>query len=377
MVDVRVLFFGTKLKAVITVIGLLGASVGGAFVVGVLGAPSVVGVENRFGEVTNETTTIETDLVVNNPNPINVQLGGTSVNYTVSMNDIAMASGSKQGLAIEQGNTTLDFTTQMQNEKIPAWWVSHIRNGEQTQLEIDARVHSSLVGQTATVPHSQEINTDIISQFNSSETRPVNANQPVVSDPVLYINRTSASWGSVSQSETPINMQFTMYNPKTSPYTITEIGYDITMNNISVGEGTTEQPYAIPGKSQKTIAATTTIQNAKLDEWWVSHLQNEQVTQLRIDFYARIKLPTGNTIRVPLDALTYTKEIETSIFTAETGNASNQTNNSSATTSQSPTPEPTTTESTEEPTTASTETTMTDDGGLLSIQKSLTHSMEL
>ena len=368
MVKFRVLFLGSKLKIGVTIFGLLIASVGGAFAVGVLGAPSVVGVENQFGAVTDETTTIDTDLTVNNPNPIGVQLGRTSVNYTVAMNDIAMASGEKEGLAIETGNSSLAFTTQMQNEKIPAWWVSHIRNGEQTQLEIDARVHSSLIGQSATVPHSQAIETDIISQFNSTETRPVNANQPVVSAPVLYINQTSASWGSVSQSETPIDMQFTLYNPKTTPYTITEIGYDITMNNISVGEGTTNQPYTIPGQSQQTIDAQTTIQNQRLDEWWVSHLQNDQVTQLRIDFYAKIELPTGNTIRIPLDELTYTKEIETEIFTGgnETGS---DTSNQSATGKPTPgtTSGETATETTEDGSAGTETSTPTDDGGLLSL----------
>lgn len=320
MVELRSVFLGTKLKTIVTVIGLLGATVGGAFAVGILGAPSVVGVENRFGEVSQETTPIRTDLFVNNPNPIGVQLGGTTVNYTVSMNDLAMANGSKEGLAITQGNTSLEFTTQMQNRKIPAWWVSHIKNGERTQLDIDARVHSSLLGQTATVPHSQEIETDIISQFNSTETRPINANQPVVSDPVLYINRTAATWGPVTESETPIDMQFVMYNPKATPYTITEVGYEITMNDISVGGGATDDPYVIPGGTERTITATTAIRNAKLDDWWVSHLKNDQVTRLQIDFYAKVELPTGNTIRVPLEALTYTKQIETDIFQSEDDN---------------------------------------------------------
>ncbi|MBX0298128.1 LEA type 2 family protein [Haloarcula nitratireducens] len=364
MVDFRAVLFGTKLKAGLTILGFLVISVGGAFAVGILGTPSVVGVDNRFGTVTDETTTIETDLIVNNPNPIGVQLGGTTVNYTVSMNDISMASGSKDGLAVTRGNTSLDFTTQMQNTKIPAWWVSHIRNGERTQLEIDARVHSSLVGQSATIPHSQEINTDIISQFNSTETRPVNANQPVVSDPVLYINRTSASWGETAEAETPINMQFTMYNPKTTPYTVTEIGYDITMNDISVGEGTTDDPHVIPGQSQETITATTTIQNEKLDEWWVSHLKNEQITQLQIDFYARIELPTGNTIRVPLDGLTYTKEIKTDIF--QSGGDEGSTANGNSTTTTAPgTATPTETDTTP----SENETTTTDDGGLLNVRQ--------
>ncbi|MFC7137390.1 hypothetical protein ACFQRB_14970 [Halobaculum litoreum] len=69
---------------------------GGAFALGVVGAPSVVGVENRFGEVTTETTTVESDLIVNNPNPIGVQLGGLTADYAVSMNGITMAEGTKE-----------------------------------------------------------------------------------------------------------------------------------------------------------------------------------------------------------------------------------------------------------------------------------------
>lgn len=314
MVDFQSFSRGSKLKAIGGVVVLLLFVIAAAYVTGLLGAPSVAGVENRFGDVTDTTTTIETDLVVNNPNPIGIQLGGMSVNYTVNMNGIAMANGTKEGLSLQRGNSTLRFSTQMQNEEIPVWWVSHIGNDERTRLEIDARVRSSLLGRTASVPYSQDIDTDIISQFNSSDTRPVNANQPVVSDPILYINRTSGAWGSVSQSKTPIEMEFVVYNPKPVPYTITEIGYDITMNNVSVGEGRTEEPHVIPGGAERTIEATTAIENPTLDKWWVSHLRRNQVTDLRIEFYARVELPTGNTVRVPLDELTYTQRIETDFF---------------------------------------------------------------
>ncbi|MFB6135392.1 MAG: LEA type 2 family protein [Halobacteriaceae archaeon] len=334
MVNPRSVLFGSKVRVAVTVLVLLVAAVGGAFAAGVLGAPGVVGVQNRFGDVTETTTAIETNLTVNNPNPVGVRLGGTSVNYTVSMNDVQMANGSKEGIAVDRGNTSLHFTTRMRNERIPAWWVSHIRNGEHTELRIDARVHSSLVGQSVSVPYTRDLNTDIISQFNSTETRPVNADQPVVSDPILYVNRTSASWGSVTDAETPIDMQFVVYNPKTTPYTITELGYHITMNNVSVGNGTTEDPYVIPGRSTKTLAATTAIRNQKLDEWWVSHLRRNQVTRLRIDFYARVELPTGNTVRVPLDELTYTKRIETDFFGNKEGGGSSSDANGTGTATQ-------------------------------------------
>jgi hypothetical protein len=42
--------------------------------------------------------------------------------------------------------------------------------------------------------------------------------------------------------------------------------------------------------------------------------ENNQVTGLKINFYARVELPTGDTVHVPLRQLTYEKRIETHIF---------------------------------------------------------------
>jgi len=314
--DERALVDGVgTLKVVVAAVGLVVASVGGAFALGVVGAPAVQGVENRFGDVTDRTTVVETDLLVQNPNPVGVQLGGTTVNYTVAMNDVDIASGSKEGLEVESGDSTVNVTTRMQNTKIPDWWYTHVGNGEVTNVTVDADIRTSLLGdRTFELQQRQRIETDIIGAFESSETRPVNASRPLVSDPVLYINRTEAEYGSITEARTPIMTDFVVYNPKTRPYAITEIGYEVTMNDILVGEGRTNETYVIPGGTAETLRTTPTIQNERLDEWWVSHLRNEQVTDLRIDFYAKIELPTGDEVRVPLDGLTYERTIETDIF---------------------------------------------------------------
>ncbi|WP_254822368.1 LEA type 2 family protein [Haloglomus halophilum] len=323
-----------RVKAVVAALGVLTASVGGAFALGLVGAPSVVDVENRFGDVNDERTMILTDLVVNNPNPIGVRLGGSTVNYTVYMNDVEIAHGSKAGLDVDSGNTTLPFRTRMRNDRIPPWWVSHIRNDEVTNVTIDATVQTSVLGNRSfDLNQRKQVETDIISAFASDETRPVNGPEnPLYSNPVLYINRTDAEWGQVDRQETPIPMEFVVYNPQLKPYTITEVGYDITMNNISMGSGATDETYVIPGESTETLRTTPTIDNGNLDEWWVSHLQNDQETTLRIDFYAKVELPTGNEIRVPLDRMTYVQEFETDIFGTK--------NESGDTTGSTPTPTP-------------------------------------
>lgn len=319
----------TTLKVAGAVLGLLVVSIGGAWSLGVIGTPGVAGVNNAFGDVNESTTVIESELVVNNPNPIGVQLGDLSASYAVEMNGIRMATGEKSGLNVsERGNTSVPLRTEMNNSKLPAWWVSHVENGERTTLTVDASIHSGIFGQRFSPQVEREVNTDIISAFNSDEDRPINADKPVLGDPVLWLNRTAGQWGAVNEERTEVEMEFDLHNPKAVPITITEIGYDIRMNGVTMGEGATEKSVVIPAGETKTVEATTYIRNQNLDEWWVTHLRNDQVTTLEIDLYATVDLSAagGGTVRVPLDTVEQT--IETDMFGnkadgAGSGNGSN------------------------------------------------------
>ena len=295
---------------------VLGGGIGGAFGLGLLGVPAVETVENRFTGVSENTTTVGTSMDVSNPNPIGVQLGGTDIDYTVSMNDVAIASGAKQGVGLAQGNTTLEFSTRMRNGRIPAWWATHVANGETTQVVVDANVsHSLLGGRSVSVTQAETVETDIVGQFNSTETRPVDADRPFVSDPVLYINETRGSWdrGNLTRSETPLDVQFDVYNPKPVPYAVTKIGYDTRMNGITVGSGATEREYLIAPGERETVDVRTVIQNDRLDQWWVSHLRRNQNTTMYIDFYLVVEA-AGQQFRIDVDAIDYETVIETDIF---------------------------------------------------------------
>ncbi|WP_066415689.1 LEA type 2 family protein [Halorubrum aethiopicum] len=315
---IRSVLAGSKLRiALLGVLVVVGA-VGGAFALGILGTPSVAAVDNSFGEVTNETTTVETDVVVSNPNPVGIGLDGVAVNYTVSMNSIEMARGGREGIRIGTGNSTVALETRMRNDAIPPWWASHVRNGERTTVDIDATVTSDRLGRGVAFSRSREIETDLLSAFDSEETRPVNADSALVDDPVLYVNETRGQWGSVSESETPIDMAFVVYNPNLEPYAVTEIGYDVTMNGVEMGSGRTDEGYVIPSRTSETVELTTALDNERLDEWWVTHLDpavnGHQVSDLRIEFYAVVEFPSGGEVTVPLDQLTYEETIETDIF---------------------------------------------------------------
>jgi len=60
---------GSKIRVALLAVLVPGGAIGGGFAAGALGVPSVAAIDNTFGDVTNETTAIETDLVVSNPNP--------------------------------------------------------------------------------------------------------------------------------------------------------------------------------------------------------------------------------------------------------------------------------------------------------------------
>jgi len=306
----------SKLRIFLLVLVATGGLIGGGFALGVLGAPAVNGVQNDFGNVTEDETTIVTNVSVQNPNPIGLSLGGVTIDYQVSMNDVQVANGTKNGVSVGSGNSTMRLETTLFNDRIPPWFASHVRNDEQTTVNIDATVDA--YGFSRSITQQREIQTDILGSFRSSQDRPINANHALISDPVLIVEETDASWGTVSREETPIDMSFAMYNPNTEPIAISELRYNVTMNDVLVSQGATEDPFVIPGGTRNTLQATTAIQNQRLDEWWVSHLDESQyghqVSQFRIEFTAVVELPNGETVVVPLDDLAYDEWIGTDLF---------------------------------------------------------------
>jgi LEA14-like dessication related protein len=378
--DVRALLFGSKLRVAVTVVAGLALAGGGAFAAGFLGVPAVDSVDNRFGAVNESVSEVETNLTVDNPNPVGASLGGVRVNYSVAMNDVTMATGEKRGVSVGAGTSTVDLTTGLQNDRIPAWWVSHVNGGEHSDLAVDATVTSSTLGRSVSFqPANRDVDTDILGQFNSSEDQDVDANAPLVSDPVLVIEERNASWGEATSQETPIDLTFAVHNPKSEPVVVSSIGYDITMNDVDVGAGETEETVTIPPGETREVSFPTVIRTQALDDWWVSHLRNDQVTNLTIDFYAEIQPPgSGESVRVPLDGVTYEKTIETDLFgtknatagaDGDDGTSADQTTTTSGgeqtTDSEGATTTTTTSDGGEQTTTTSGsgETTTTSDGG--------------
>ncbi len=324
-------FLGSTLRIAGSVGGGLVVLVALAVLLGVIGVPGVASVENRFGTVNDSTTVVETEMTVSNPNPLGISLSDTTVDYTVRMNDVPMATGQRAGLSIGAGNSTLSFRTYMRHDRIQPWWHSHVENRERTAVVIDAVVRAGLLDDREFgLPQKRTIETDLLGQFNSSETRRIDADRPFPSDPVLFVNETSATWNraELSAERTPIAMTFRAYNPKRYPYAISELGYTITMNGVRVGDGSSQDVTTLLPRTAGTIRAALVIQNRNLDDWWVTHLRKEQVTELEIQFYAVVDpaedavgggLGDTGSFEIPLDPLDYRTTIETDMFGNKNG----------------------------------------------------------
>jgi LEA14-like dessication related protein len=286
--------------------------------------PSVVAVDNRFGGVNGSSTVVETDVVVNNPNPLGITLGEATTNYTVQLNGITVARGTEEGIPLPAGNTTIEETTRFDTSDIPDWWVSHSRNGERTRVNVTARIDTSLFGHEFTHARQRTIETDITDRINTTDTRPVDpmgASIPFIADPPLYVNGTNASWGRVTENRTALDLSTTLYNPSAIPYPVSRLEYTLTMNDITVGRGTTQRSYLVPGETERTINGTLVVDNAALDEWWVSHIETDQTTTVRVDVVAVIDLPNAGTIRIPLDPISRTQTFETDLLDGENASA--------------------------------------------------------
>ncbi|GAB3031207.1 LEA/WHy family protein [Natronobiforma cellulositropha] len=310
---VRRVFLGSLVRIVSTITLSLGALAGGAFATGLIGLPALERVDNEFGEVTDERTEIVTHLTVTNPNPVGLSSVDLAATYTVSMNGVPLAEGRTDSLALEPGTSSETLTTWMANDRIPDWWVTHIERGEVSEAVVEAEISSGALGRATRVSNTQPVETDLVSSFDSDERRPIDANSPLVSDPLLYVERTRANWSGVDDRHTELDLRFDLYNPQAYDVPITRLGYEISMNDVVVGDGESAREYLLRAGRTTTVETTTRIVNGHLDDWWVSHLQNGEVTDLRIEFDARVRV-LGTTISLPLEALTYEETIETDIL---------------------------------------------------------------
>ncbi len=246
----------------------------GILLLGCIGKPQIKGISSKWGKVTESTTQILTDVKIYNPNPFPIPIKNIVTN--IYMNGIKMGSGSalKAGIA-PQSTSTVVLSTIIDNNKIPEWWVSHIRNGERTTITIKGYFVLDLKLFSINLPfdYSNEIKTNILSSLSTNKPETISVG-PIS----LTIESINSYWGKVTENYTEIVSKVKIRNNALIPIPVTKFDYTIKMNGITIGEGTNYVSTILQPRSTSTLILITKINNDKIPEWWVSHIRNGEKT---------------------------------------------------------------------------------------------------
>lgn len=250
------------------------------------GKPEIRGISHKWGNVTPSTTEIITDVIVYNPNPFSLPL--KDVEAEVRMNNIKIGEGTalKAGVGAHE-RSDIVLSTKIDNGKIPEFWVSHIHNREKSTMNVKAQLIFDLKVTEFKYPIeiSRPIETDLLAGLSSEEPKKVDAG-PVT----LTIERMSSHWGDVSEQSTEIITLATIRNDNMIPVPITKFRYSVKFNDIKIAEGSSDVDVIIQPKSEATLTFVTKIDNQMLDEWWVSHIRNGEMTDVHIQLQPVVEI---------------------------------------------------------------------------------------
>ena len=317
-------------KTSVAAVGVVGALLGAAVLgVALWKRPTVESVDSDWGTVTAERTEVETQVRVDNPALLRLGESVADVTYTVSLNGIRMANGTKRGVHLPHRRNVVNVSTWLDNDEIPEWWASHVNRNGTTTVRVDSTVAVEYLGvdlPATSMTRTRTVKTDLLEPLRVEQRRTFSA----FGRRLLVVNDTDAQWGHATVERTPVNASATVTNPTPVPIPVTNVSYTIRMNGIVVGSGEAAQRTVIPPGATRTIEASAVIDNSKLDEWWVTHRQNGGRSQLTVDFYATVRIG-GETRRVNLGFLSYRRTLQTNLLSSNASATDGSTGRGNAT----------------------------------------------
>lgn len=280
------------------------------FVTGVLSVPSIKDYNSRWGNISDNTTEIITIVTIENSNPFKVTVPIAKVDYILEMNNIKMAHGTFENINLKKGRSKVELISYFDNTKIPRWWVSHLKNNETTIVNIDPAVVINLGFSEPSInidSKTKNIQTNILENVGDLDEKTIQLGLEY-----LIFNPDYIYWGNITNVTTEIVLDIMVTNPVNLSIILPEINYNITMNNILIGNGKVEDFFVLEAENDSKITIITSIDNDMLDDWFVSHLRNNEHSNLKIWINSAIKY---NDIDYVIDDfLIYSHEFETDIL---------------------------------------------------------------
>jgi len=216
-----------------------------------------------LNEASFDRTEITTEMLVNNSN---LYLLPLRISCEVTLNEVKILSIAEKELDIRKyGNASLvSFKAEIKNENIIRWWISHINQGEQTDIKIKGKLFIPLDKVDIVFPFVYEKNfeTDILQGLNKKD--------------VVIIR--------------PCNFKIQQFNVGILPgQPITDIEYILQFNRIQMAKGEVGLPLLILPGQKRSLNFILKIPNENIIRWWVSHIQNGERTEYSLKYRMWVK----------------------------------------------------------------------------------------
>ena len=288
------------LVALVVLLGILVAT-------GVLAAPTVENIDKGWGEVTDNSTEIETQVRVDNPNPIGIP-GIIDIEYTASLNDVVLTRNERSGIGLSSGTNTIELSSAMPNDRIAEWWVTHVNNGEESTLRIDPSVSGPGFSQSLST-QSSTIETDLLSSFGGEGPETLTLDN----ESFLILRDQQAAWGEATNETTPLTFTTTLENVHDYPVTLDGVAYEVSMNDVTLGSGRTTDGVEVGPGETDTLTVDAILDSRAFGEWWPTHVLNNETSRMDVQLYGIVE-QDGERTRVPLRLYQQRLEFDTDLL---------------------------------------------------------------
>ena len=261
----------------------------------VAGEPFVVIADQRaeWGEATAEATPVGFTANLTNEHDAPIRFDG--LGYVVRTNDVVLGQGTQlEPVNVSPGETgTLSVAATLETQRMPAWWVTHLRQGERTNLSV---VVFGVVDPAGGVPvevplleRTAVIETDLLGTGESTFEPGVDA-APALDVTQPTVGETTLRWGAVTDETTAVEATVAFTNPNAdsalADLLALDLTHDVAINDVPVASGATHVDRLPTGEGTLTVVAE--LENSRVPEWWARHLNRGEHSTVRFDTGGRV-----------------------------------------------------------------------------------------
>lgn len=241
--------------------------------------PEVTEVKRKWGEVNEEYSEILVDIGINNPLPF---LPLKDVESSIYINGIQIATGNAKD--IERDRIVLGI--KIDNSRIRDFWISHLSNNEKSSVITKAVPVINLLVTEYRYPVELEQNIETrVFEMSFGDKK-----LEVAGKEVFAFKEIIAERGKVDNQKTEILIKGKTINSAPVRIDVESLEYEIYFNEVLMGKGMVELNVILKSKESSEISIPAIIENSKIPQWWVSHIKNGEVTNVKVNGKLKVNM---------------------------------------------------------------------------------------